>query len=210
LLLHGGGILATVDYSSESPRITDVIKDIFALDIAYPDDVSAMTSIVDPTGESYYLAVWVNLPGNQDMYLYHSETGSVEIDHPLANLLLFFPGGEWSQFWKLEPDTPEHDEFEIVWVNTPGQEPQHMVVQGHIPRNYPTLFARYLPQSSQIAFHSSQGISLVSIPDGETLMFWEFPDGEGSLDINLLVSPNEVALIAILDRIKLYHIPLQR
>ena len=210
LLLYGGGILATVDYSSEPLRITDVIKDIFALDIAYPDDVSSMTSIVDPTGESYYLAVWVNLPGNQDMYLYHSETGSVEVHHPLANLLLFFPGGEWSQLWKLEPGTPEQDEFELTWVNMPGQESQRMVVQGHTPRNYPTLFARYLPQSSQIAFHSSQGISLVSIPDGETLMFWDLSNGKGNLDINLRVSPNEEALIAIVDGIELYHIPLQR
>ncbi len=210
LLLHGGGILATVNYRSEPPRITDVIKDIFTLDIAYPDDVSAMTSIVDPTGESYYLAVWVNLPGNQDMYLYHSETGSVEVHHPLANLLLFFPGGEWSQLWKLEPGTPEQDEFELTWVNLPGQESQRMVVQGHTPRNYPTLFARYLPQSSQIAFSSSQGISLVSIPDGETLMFWDLSNGEGNLDINLRVSPNEDALIAIVDGIELYHIPLSQ
>jgi len=210
LLLHGGGILGTVDYSSEPPRITDVIKDIFALDIAYPDDVSSMTSIVEPTGESYYLAVWVNLPGNQDMYLYHSETGSVEVHHPLANLLLFFPGGEWSQHWKLEPGTPEQDEFELTWVNMPGQESQRMVVQGHTPRNYPTLFASYLPQSSQITFRSSQGISLVSIPDGETLMFWDLSNGEGFLDINLSVSPNENALIAIVDGVELYHIPLQR
>jgi len=101
------------------------------------------------------------------------------------------------------------DEFELTWVNMPGQESQRMVVQGHTPRNYPTLFARYLPQSSQIAFRSSQGISLVSIPDGETLMFWDLLNGEGFLDITLRVSPNDEVLIAIVDGAALYHIPLR-
>ncbi len=210
LLLHGGGILATVDYASEPPKITGVMKDIFALDIAYPDDISSMASILDPAGEGYYLTVRVNRPDNQDVYLYHSKTGSVEVHHPTANLLLLFPGGEWAQLLNMEPGTLEQDVFELVWVNTPEKEPQHMVVQGHTPRNYPALFPRFLPQSSQLAFSSSQGISLVSIPDGETLKFWELSNGEGYLDINLRVSPNEEALIAIVDGIALYHIPLQR
>ena len=210
LLLHTDGILAVVDYRSQSPKITNVIKDIFDLDIAYPHDIASMSSIVDPAGESYFLAVRINQPGNQDVYLYHSESGNVERYHPSTDPIFFFPGGEWAELPGIQFDPPEQDEFELVWVDTPGKEPQRIVVQGHTPRNYPVLFPSYLPQSSQITFHSSQGISLVSIPDGEMLMFWELSNGEGYLDINLQVSPNEDALIAIVDGVALYHIPLQR
>jgi hypothetical protein len=49
-------------------------------------------------------------------------------------------------------------------------------VEGHIPRAHfadlPEIFAWSHPNSF---FHSSQGISVVSIPDGETVGFWEFP-----------------------------------
>ena len=41
-------------------------------------------------------------------------------------------------------------------------------------------------------------------------MFWELLHGEGNLDIYLRVSPNEEALIAIVDGVELYHIPLQQ
>ena len=76
------------------------------------------------------------------MYLYHSETGSVEVHHPTANLLLFFPEVGLAQLSNMELGTPEQDEFELTWVNTSGQEPQRIVVQGHTPRNYPTLYCQ--------------------------------------------------------------------
>jgi hypothetical protein len=208
LLLHTDGILAVVDYRSDPPKITDVMKDIFDLDIDYPDDIASMNSTVDSTGESYYLAVHINQPGNQDVYLYQSESGNVQRYHPSADPILFFPNGEWTELPGLRFDTPERDEFELIWVDSPEKEPRHIVVQGHIPRNYPTLFPRYLPGSSQIAFRSSQGISLVSIPNGEMLKFWQLLDGGGSSDINLRVSPNEDALIALVGGNALYHISL--
>lgn len=101
-------------------------------------------------------------------------------------------------------------EYELVWVDTPGKEPRRLVVQGHTPRNYSYLYARYLPQSSQIAFSSSQGISLVSVPDGELLSFWEFADGEGIRDIYTLAAPDGKALVAVADGVGLYFIPLAR
>ena len=60
-----------------------------------------------------------------------------------------------------------------------------------------------------MVFSSAQGISLVSIPDGETMMFWELSNRTGGIDINLQVSTNEDALVAITDGVALYHIPLQ-
>ena len=207
LLLHGEGILAMVDFRSDTPRIIHVLKDIFALDIAYPDEISSMASITDKAGESYHLAVRVNRPRNQDLYLYHSETGSVEVLRHEGDTILFFPDGEWTELRKWE-DTPTYrDEYELVWVDTPGKETRRLVVQGHTPRNYPTLFARYLPRSSQMAFSSSQGISLVSVPDGELLRFWELAGAEGSRSTHVLASPDEKVLVAIADGVSLYFIP---
>ena len=209
LLLHGSGILAVVDYSTEPIQVADVRKDLFSLDIAYPYEITSWASVVDPAGESYYLAARVELLDNQYVYLYHSESGSVEIHHPVPNLLLFFSDDEWAQLLHFESGIPQEDEFEMVWVEEPERDPQDLVVKGHTPRNYPILFPAYLPRSSQIVFSSAQGISLVSIPDGETMMFWELSNRTGGIDINLQVSTNEDALVAITDGVALYHIPLQ-
>jgi hypothetical protein len=185
------------------------LKDIFALDIAYPDEISSMTPITDKAGESYHLAVRVNHPRNQDLYLYHSETDSVEVLCHEVDTILFFPDGEWTELRKM-PNVPTYqDEYELVWVDTP-QDPRRLIVQGHTPRNYPTLFARYLPRSSQMAFSSSQGISLVSVPDGELLRFWELAGAEGSHSPHVLASPDGKVLVAITDGVSLYFIPLPR
>jgi len=172
LLLHSGGVLAVVDFRSDPPRIVNVLKDIFALDIAYADDISSMASFVHPAGESYHLAVRVNHPRNQAVYLYHSETGGVEVLHHEVDTILFFPDGEWAELPRREDVPTYQDEYELVWVDAP-RESRRLAVQGHTPRDYAHLFARYLPQSSQMAFSSSQGVSLVSIPGGEPLRFWD-------------------------------------
>lgn len=208
LLLDSGGVLAVMDLRSDPPRIVHVLKDIFALDIAYPDEISSMASITDKAEESYHLAVRVNHPRNQDSYLYHSETGSVEVLRHEVNTILFFPDGEWTKLRNLPEWEDVPDEYELVWVDAPGKETRRLVVQGHTPRNYPTLFATYLPRSSQMAFSSSQGISLVSVPDGELLRFWELAGGEGSHYAHLLATPDEKAVVAVAEGVGLYFIPL--
>jgi len=210
LLLQSSDILVIVNYSSEPPLIVDVREDLFALDFDYPNDIASWTSIVDPTRDSYYLAVRLNESKDKGLYLYRSNSGDVQSYHPTTNnMLLFFPGGAWTELSSMSFGIPEQDEFELVWVDMPVQTSQYIVVQGHIPRNYPHLFPKFLTQSSQMIFRSSQGISLISIPEGETLKFWEFPNGAGNLDITLRVSPNEDTLVAIADREELFLIPLR-
>ena len=51
----------------------NVMKDIFSLDLPYPNDIWSMASIADPSGKSYHLAVRVNHPPDKAIYLYHSE-----------------------------------------------------------------------------------------------------------------------------------------
>jgi hypothetical protein len=44
LLIHGN-TLTVMDFRSEPPALTDVLRDIFLLDIAYPDDVWGMDTV---------------------------------------------------------------------------------------------------------------------------------------------------------------------
>jgi WD40 repeat protein len=207
LLYHGGGVLAIVNFRSHSPRMVDVLKDIFALDIDYPREISSMASVVHPAGGHYTLAVRVNHPRNQNLYLYHSETDSVVILQHEVHTLLFFPKGEWEQLPKWEDPPTYRDEYELVWVDTP-RDARRLVVQGHTPRDTPHLLVRYLPQSSQAVFSSSQGVSLVSVPDGELLRFWELAGGEDSSHTYVRVSPNGEGLVVMEDKVGMYWIPL--
>jgi len=191
-----------MDLRSDPPKFTDVMHDIFLLDIAYPDDVSAMA------WEGRHLSVRVNHPRNQAIYVYHPETSQVEVLQSEVGILLFFPGGEWTELPKFEATPTYRDEYELIWVDRPEAEPQRLVVQGHVPRNYPDLNAEYLPGSSQMVFSSSQGVSLVSIPDGALLGFWELAGGSASPSTFALASPDGKALVAIVERVGLYYIPL--
>jgi len=63
----------------------------------------------------------------------------------------------------------------------------------------------WLPASSQLAVSSSQGVSLVSVPDGETVAFWELAGGSGYWT-RIVPSPNGKALAVVASGAGLYHI----
>jgi len=201
LLLHGSGALSIIDFRMDPPKFTDVMRDIFLLDISYPDDVSSFA------WEGHHLSVRVNHPRNQGVYIFHPETGQVEILQPKdASPLFFFPNGEMVEMPKYDAE-PVEDKYELIWVDATDTASQIITVQGHLPRNYPNLFPRYLPKSSLLAFSSSQGVSLVSIPDGETVGFWELAGGGGFS--SYVLSPSALpALIVVADGDGLYYIPL--
>ena len=73
-------------------------------------------------------------------------------------------------------------------------------VSGHIPRNYPTLSTRLLPGSTRMLFGSSQGISLIGLPGGETQAFWRLSGAENATFATLYLSPQGSALIVIANR----------
>lgn len=206
LLLHGGGALAVVDVHAEPPRITDVVRDLLLLDIAYPDDFSAMAPVTDPTGDGYHLAVRVRHPRTQAIYLYHSKTDQVEVLQSTAEVLLVFPGGATVGPLPSESPPTDRDEYELIWVDAPGSERQRLVVTGHLPRHSPSLFARALPNSSRMIFSSSQGLSLVSLPDGELQAFWKLEGGGAGPSPYVLASPDGEALVALVERVGLYFI----
>jgi hypothetical protein len=201
LLLHGSGSLFVIDFRSAPPKFTDVLRDIFLLDISYPDDVSTMA------WEGQHLSVRVNHPRNQGIYIYHPETGQVEIIQPHDAIpLFFFPNGEMVEMPKYDAE-PSEDKYELIWVDAPDVESQFISVQGHLPRNYPNLFPRYVLDSSQLVFSSSQGVSLVSVPDGEMIGFWELAGG-GSYSSYVLPSASQAALVAVAEGDGLYYIAL--
>jgi hypothetical protein len=175
------------------PQVIRIIPEIFGLDIVYPDDMAGIATVEDQAADTYHIVMTLSLPGSDLIYLYHSESDEVEeLPHELPTFLLS-PNGDWTSMrkwdWDNPPSVPESvDEFRLIWMDS-DQEAHHLVVEGHIPRQYPDLHAVWLADRSQMAFSSSQGVSVVSIPDGALLGFWELEGYEGIGFPGLFASP---------------------
>ena len=127
LLVHGSSLIV-IDLGADPPETTDLIRDVFLLDIALPTDISSMDSLPNPTGDGYYLGVRVNQPHNQGVYLYASETDRVETFQHDTDTLFFFPGGQWMRLPKWEDSPTYRDEYEMGWLDQPG-ETHRLVVE---------------------------------------------------------------------------------
>ena len=207
LLVQYADSLLSLDLRSDPVKITDLIRDTFQLDLSYPMDVSSMDFIWQSDSDEYAVVVRANHPHNQDAYLYESRTGQVKVFQYDVSTLLFFPDGQWLQALKWEEVPSSKDEYEMVWMDHPD-DTYRLVVEGHIPREHPQMFPKYLPASSQLVFGSSQGISLVSLPDGKTVQFWELAGSNGSPS-RLLPSPQGDALVVLVSGVGLYYFQLE-
>ena len=196
VVINGSGKFDLYDFSSSPVLVTDVMKDLFGLDLSIPDDASSSFSQIDASGKFYHLGVHTNQPRNHSVYLYHSETGKVEVLDPTADPILFLPDGKCIYLPAMQSDATYKDEFELIWVDQPEKPPAHLTLQGHNPRDYPTLAMACFEKSSRIAFASAQGVSLVSIPDGKLLRFWDLG---GARNVSLTLSPDEMYLVAMTD-----------
>ena len=94
----------------------------------------------------------------------------------------------------------------MIWMDQPTDVHQ-LVVEGHVPRSYPQLFPRYLPNTSQLIFNSSQGVSLVSIASGETTRFWSLRGAEKSFS-QVYPSPLENVIVVFAGEVGLYYLPM--
>ena len=204
LLLNGNRTLSILDLRFDPPKITDVMKDIFLLDIAYPDDISSMSSLPNKDGTGYRIGVRVNCPHNQTTYLFDSITGQVQTFQYESETLLFFSDGQWMELPRFETEPSSSDEYDLVWGDQ-SDKTMHLTIKGHTPRSYPQLYLRYLPSSSQLAFGSSQGVSLASISTGETTEFWQFA-GNGSFSTYILPPASNGALAVLAEGDGLYYI----
>jgi hypothetical protein len=196
VVINGSGKFDLYDFNSTPVMVTDVMKDLFGLDLSFPDDASSSFSQIDASGKFYHLGVHANQPRNHSVYLYHSETGKVEVLDPTADPILFLPDGKCIYLPAMQSDATYKDEFELIWVDQPEKPHAHLTLQGHNPRDYPTLAMACFEKSSRIAFASAQGVSLVSIPDGKLLRFWDLG---GARNVSLTLSPDEKYLVAMTD-----------
>jgi hypothetical protein len=206
LLLDGGGMLALLDLSADPPQEKNVMQDLFGLDLAYPDEISGSGSIVDRSGEGYYLVVRANHPRNQSVYVYSSASGQVqELEHA-HHTLLFFPDGQVSWMSKSEIEPTYQDEYTLAWVDQPGKPEEQLVVAGHTPRSYPDLFVEPVSGGERFYFSSSQGVSLVTVPEGAMLAFWDLGGGTA-----YVTGPENAAadqrFVAVVDGRGLFIIP---
>jgi hypothetical protein len=205
LLVHGH-TLTVMDMGVNPPAVTSLLRDVFLLDAAYPFDFSSMAYASNPSGNGYYLAVRLDHPRNQGVYLFDSQTGQVTAyEHDLHSLLVL-PDGRLLRLPKREDEPTYRDAYVVEWIDRPG-EAQRLVVEGHTPREHPQIFPQYLPTLSQLVVSSSQGVSLVTVPDGETVAFWELAgsSGRGSW---VYPAPGGEALVVVASGDGLYYIPL--
>lgn len=205
LLMYIGGPLSLLDLSVDPPQFTDVLVEIFNLDLKFPEELSGHSWHVDGDGRGYYLTVFANHPRNQSLYLYDSATDEVAVfDHDQHTLLLF-PDGHMERMERFEAEPAFNDVYELVQWGT-ERPSRTLVIEGHAPRNYAHLSIAYLPDTSRLAVASSQGVSLHSFPDGEMTAFWEL-EGPGFAPF-LQAAPASSALVVIRDNGGLYLIPL--
>lgn len=162
-----------VELSAEAPQVISVLPELFGLDLPHPDEFSASSSVGDPAAGSYHIAFKVNTSEDKATYLFHSESGEVEVIPLVGHTYLIYPDGDFEPLFLAEDEPSYTDEFDLVWVDDPEKGITHLSVAGHTPRDYPILWPRLAPNLPAIAFASSQGVSLVSIPDGQLLEFWE-------------------------------------
>ena len=127
LLLHSK-TLTVMDFRTNPPAVSDLIHDIFLLDIEYPIDISSMDSHTGMDG--YDIGIRVNLPHNQNVYLYESRTEQVTVYEHDTHSMFFFPDGGWMFLSKWE-DTPTYsDDYDLVWLDRPddAHRPTHLRV----------------------------------------------------------------------------------
>lgn len=206
ILLHSSGDWIIVDFSADPPQFTNVLADMFNLDVDFPGEISASGSFVDKGGNGYYLAVRLNHPRNQATFLYHSATGQVHVYDHEHHTLLLFPDGELWEMAKQESEPSYRDEYDLVLAAQPEAVQPRLFITGHTPREYPHLSLRYLPHTAHLAAASGHGVSLLSLPDGEMVAYWELV-GDG-FSPWLLPSPDGSALVAAKDYGGLYYLPL--
>jgi hypothetical protein len=207
ILLHSSGEWLIVDFSASPPQFTNVLADIFNLDVGFPGVISASGSFVEEGGDGYYLAVRLNHPRNQATYLYHSTTGQVHVYDHEHHTLLLFPDGELWEMAKQETEPTYRDEYDVVMAEQPEATQPRLFLTSHTPREYVHLRLRYLPHTAHLAVASAHGVSLVSLPDGEMVAYWDLV-GDG-FSPWLLAAPDGSALVAAKDYGGLYYLPLR-
>ncbi len=172
----GGPLL--VDLSIDPPRQVHVLPELLGLDLLYPDQINSMGVFYNPENGGFHVVVHVNLPDDNSIYLYHSENDSVEKLAGDRQMLMFLPGDQRMPLAPMQDAPTYQDSYDLFWVDKPDKPQAQLQISGHSPRNYPMLHIDLLPGSQRILVGSSQGVSMIGLPAGETLAFWRLVGAE--------------------------------
>lgn len=208
MLARGANDLHLFDLTSEAPDPTPMFAGVLHLDLALFDEIASWSATPGADGQSFHLAVQANHPRNDDLYIYHSETGAVDVIDNDASAFLFFADGTWTETWGDVDQRAFSDEFRLLWPDDPARQSRRLIVEGHSPRSYPDIRPEYMDNPPRFLFSSSQGVSLVSLPDGDLLDFWAFPDDVLPNYAYTLASPDGSAAVVVADLLGFYFMDM--
>jgi hypothetical protein len=207
LLVSGPESMLLLNMTTTPVQPQDVVRDLFKLRLKYPNQMHSSASLAARDGSAYHLMIWANLPGDQRLYLYHSENGQVSVYQPRgAQVVLRFSDGQSMRLFRLE-DNPTADRVTFYAVDGPDASPLEVAVSGHLPRGYPMLEVQPLPGAERLLASSSNGVSLISLPGGEQLHFWQ-TGSSGEPSPMLLLSPDGSTAFTVAAGEGVYQIPL--
>jgi hypothetical protein len=194
------------EHSSSGPLLYDlnspnhqgirVIPEIIGISgLLYPEQVNFMGVQPVPENDSYF--IFLGIQEGNITYIYDSKTGQVERLGEPGNMLFIFPGPKMVHTWPAEADPVLDNLFQVIWLDGSGRDQVTMQVEGHSPRNYPKLQTRLLPGMDQVLYASNQGVSRVSLLNGQLIDFWNLLEGENSSFTSLYVSPDGLHIASV-------------
>ena len=206
LLVHSPAALTLMDFRASPPARTDVIRELMNLDIEYPNQIHGWASLPDKDGSGYHLMVWANHPRNQSLVIYHSETGQRAAFQPGSQVVLLFADGQWLRMFRIDDSDPTTESITLQAVDSASS--LYFQVNGHLPRRYPLLDVQALPEQNRMVLASSNGVSLVQIPGGELLHFWQIDPGS-EIGPSLIAAPDGSTVLAVVNGAGIWKIPIK-
>jgi WD40 repeat protein len=183
-----------IDINSQPVQLTNAFPDLFGIEFPGMGVTISGSEQGTTGGQDYHLFVGTGLVADGHFYLYHAESGLVDIIPFDQSLILIFPNREavTAQIW-VEKPSPK-DIYRVIYVDT-AIEPFDLEVKGHTPRPGTWLSTDVLPGAQQVLFSSIQGISLVDLKSGEILHFWGLENQEQYQDFYSMLSPDGKTVI---------------
>jgi hypothetical protein len=207
LLVSGRNILSILDLSQDPPAETQVLADGLQIHQSYPFDVTARAVMKDADG-STWIALRVDRLRDRGIYLYHPDSGRVEVFSGEEEALLVLPSGQAA--WLLSGAGRERPPAQVR-VLRPGQPPEEQVLidlKDHAGSRSPDLSLGILAGRGLAVVGSSKGISLHDLVSGQQRVFYELRGGPPAPYLSLAADPEGTALAAGLGTVGLYRVPL--
>jgi len=189
MLLDSFTQMRLIDINSQPVQLTNAFPDLFGIEFPGMGVTISGSEQGTTGGQDYHLFVGTGLSPDGQFYLYHAESGVVDIIPFDQSLILVFPNREavTAQIWAETPSLK--DIYRVIYVDS-AIEPFAITVKGHTPRPGSWLSTDILTGAQQVLFGSIQGISLVDLKSGEILAFLGLENQEQFQDFYSMLSPD--------------------